>query len=68
MKLFNSISSQIVIGQNDQSKYHPRPGQINHLGHAGHVQNEVSKMTRWLFFMAVQNGFFLTDFPGHINH
>ncbi len=27
-------------------KHHPRLGQINHLGHVRHVQNDVSKMTR----------------------
>jgi hypothetical protein len=44
MKMFNLISSQIVISQMTNQKQHPRLSQINHLGLDGCVQNDVSKM------------------------
>jgi hypothetical protein len=38
-------------------KHHPKLNQINHLGHAGRVQN-VSKDDWMAFLVVVQNGFF----------
>jgi len=44
MKLFILTNSQIVIGQNDQSKSHLNIGKKNHPSPLGRVQNNVSKM------------------------
>jgi hypothetical protein len=71
MKLFNLINSQIVTSQKvkmTSQKCHPRTGQKNHLGHVGHVQNNVSKMTGWPFWWLFKMGSFLLIFPNKINH
>jgi hypothetical protein len=43
-------------------KHHPRLGQINHLGHAGCVQNDVSKMIGQPFWRLFKMGSFLLNF------
>jgi hypothetical protein len=57
MKMFNLTSSQIVISQMTNQKHHPKLSQINHIGHAGCVQNDVSKMIGLLFWWLFKMGF-----------
>jgi hypothetical protein len=59
MKLFNLTNSQIVIGQNDQSKSHLNTGKKNHPSPLGCVQNNVSKMIGWPFWWLFKMGYFL---------
>jgi hypothetical protein len=43
--MFNLTNSQIItLVKMTNKKHHHRLGQINHLGHAGCVQNDVSTM------------------------